>query len=186
MRGIKCGRERERERERMREWGSKVWRERKRERRTERGDFSKYEHNGNFFRIPEKKINTMKTKKTVKGCIGVKKAARPPEGGQAEIGSLSASNLPLIDLPSGTNARRPSQKTVKLYLFHLYWIISIVLYYEDGFTWFEYYYIIQVVLYELDCMIRLEWNCVIHMVLYDSGCIIRIFEMELYSEHGSK
>ena len=34
-----------------------------------------------------------------KGCIGVKKAARSPEGGPAEIGGLSASNLPLISIP---------------------------------------------------------------------------------------
>ena len=48
-----------------------------------------------------------------KGCIGVKKKKRscPPEGGPAEIGGLSATNLSLIDIPSGTNARRPSQKT---------------------------------------------------------------------------
>ena len=45
-----------------------------------------------------------------KGCIWVKKAAHPPEGGPAEAGDLSGSNLQLIDLPSGTNARRPSQK----------------------------------------------------------------------------
>ena len=44
-----------------------------------------------------------------KGCIGVNKAARLPEGGPAETGALSASNLLLIDLPSGTNDRRPSQ-----------------------------------------------------------------------------
>ena len=37
-----------------------------------------------------------------KGCIGDKKAARPPEVGPTEVGGLSASNLPLVLLPHPT------------------------------------------------------------------------------------
>ena len=40
---------------------------------------------------------------------GDKVAARPPEGGPTEVGGLSASNLPLFDTPSNTNARRSSK-----------------------------------------------------------------------------
>ena len=43
-----------------------------------------------------------------KGVKGVNEAARPPEGGPAETGGLSGSNLPLMDnAPSDTNARQP-------------------------------------------------------------------------------
>ena len=42
-------------------------------------------------------------------ALGTKFAARPPEGGPTEVGGLSASNLPLIDTPSDTNARQPSK-----------------------------------------------------------------------------
>ena len=35
----------------------------------------------------------------------------PHEGDPTEVGGLSASNLPLFDIPSDTNARRPSKKT---------------------------------------------------------------------------
>ena len=34
----------------------------------------------------------------------------PHDGGPTEVGGLSSSNLPLFDIPSDTNARRPSQK----------------------------------------------------------------------------
>ena len=34
-----------------------------------------------------------------KGCIGDKKAVRPPEGGPTEVGSPSASNVPLVSIP---------------------------------------------------------------------------------------
>ena len=38
-------------------------------------------------------------------------AARPPESGPDEVGSLSVSSLPLIfDTPSSTNASRPAKK----------------------------------------------------------------------------
>ena len=37
-----------------------------------------------------------------KECMGVTKAARPPEGGTTEDGGLSASNLPLISIPYPT------------------------------------------------------------------------------------
>ena len=43
------------------------------------------------------------------GCIRIIKSARPAEGGPAEGGGLSTSNLPLIDTPSGTNAWWPSK-----------------------------------------------------------------------------
>ena len=44
-----------------------------------------------------------------KGDKGVNDAARPPEGGPAEVGGLSASSLPLQDnVPSDTNAKKPA------------------------------------------------------------------------------
>ena len=49
-----------------------------------------------------------------KGCIGDKKAARPPEGSPTEVGGLSASNLPLVSIPHPTRmldgpAKRPGK-----------------------------------------------------------------------------
>ena len=58
-----------------------------------------------------------------KVCIGVWKAARPPEGGPTEVGGLSASNLPLVSIlhptrmPDGP-AKRPG-KYIYIYIYIL-------------------------------------------------------------------
>ena len=45
------------------------------------------------------------------GCIGVWKAARPPEGGPTEVvGPFGLESAIGFDTPSDTNARRPNQK----------------------------------------------------------------------------
>ena len=50
-----------------------------------------------------------------KGCIGDKKAARPPEGAPTEVGGLFGLESAIgFDTPSDTNARRPSQKAVEV------------------------------------------------------------------------
>ena len=54
-----------------------------------------------------------------KGCIEVKKAARLPEGGPAEVGDFSVSNLPLISIPHPTRMPDGPAKAGEIWIAYL-------------------------------------------------------------------